>query len=144
MGACKYLARGAESTAGIVSRIRWTGGTVTADSVTPSSGSGPSQTFALKFGDTSGAANISAAIVWFNATMPTSAANTCLSFYDRAGNTLSLLNDAGTALTSATIGSSGSLQNSQCMITLGTSTTVVTSGPDDPEPRVTFKPALPE
>jgi glucose/arabinose dehydrogenase len=90
-GSLYYLARGATSTAGIVSRIRWTGGTVTADSVTPSSGSGPSQTFALKFSDTSGAANITTALVLFNAGMPTSSANSCLSYYNRSGNTLALL-----------------------------------------------------
>jgi glucose/arabinose dehydrogenase len=127
-GSLYYLARGSGSTTGIVSRIRWTAGSVTADSVTPASGSGPSQTFALKYSDTAGATNITSVIAWFGPNAPTSAANSCLLVYNRPTNILSLLSDAGIGWTSAAIGSSGVLQNSQCAVTLGSSSTTSTSG----------------
>jgi hypothetical protein len=101
---------------------------VTADSVTPASGSGASQTFALQVSDTAGATDLSTAWVWFNATLASTAAGSCLSSYDRATNTLSLLNDAGTVWMAALLGSSGTLQNSQCTIALGGSTTAIVSG----------------
>jgi glucose/arabinose dehydrogenase len=126
-GSLYYLARGTGGTTGFVSRIRWTAGAVTADSVTPSSGSGFSQTFALKYSDTAGATNITTALAWFSASM-SSGANSCISSYNRPTNALSLLNDAGSGWTSAAVGSNGLLQNSQCVITLGNSTTVSSSG----------------
>ena len=127
-GSVVYLARGTGGTTGVVSRIRWTGGSVTADSITPASGSGSSQTFAAKYTDGAGATNITDALVWFNTPSSTSVAGSCLPFYNRPANTLSLLNDAGTAATSAPLGGGGTLQNSQCAIALGGSTTVTTSG----------------
>jgi len=48
--------------------------------------------------------------------------------YDRAANALSLLNDAGDNWLRAALGSSGTLHNSQCFITLGSSTTATSSG----------------
>ena len=51
-----------------------------------------------------------------------------MSYFNRPANTVSLLNNAGTAWTTAAIGSVGSLQNSQCTIALGGSTTAVPSG----------------
>jgi uncharacterized membrane protein len=55
-------------------------------------------------------------------------ANTCLAYYTRATNAVSLMDDAGTTWMTATLGSSGTLQNSQCAIALGSSTTAVLSG----------------
>ncbi len=101
--------------------------TVTADSVTPSTGSGTTQTFTLKYSDTAGATDLSQAWVWINATQASSAASSCLAYYTRATNVLNLLNDAGTSYVSAVVGTSGTLQNSQCAISLG-GTTVSTSG----------------
>jgi hypothetical protein len=101
---------------------------VTADTVTPASGSGSSQTFALQYSDTAGATDLSTAWVFFSPMLGSSVANSCLTYYHRATNTLFLLNDAGTAYASAMVGSSGTLQNSQCAITLGGSSTVMLSG----------------
>jgi glucose/arabinose dehydrogenase len=142
-GSLYYLARGSGSTTGVVSRIRWTSaGGVTADSVTPASGSGASQTFALKYSDTAGATNITTALAWFAPNAPNSAASSCMVIYNRPTNIVALLNDAGTSWTSAAVGSSGVLQNSQCAITLGSSTTVSTSGAVlTVNLAVTFKPA---
>src|SRR6185295_1389986 len=87
-----------------------------------------SQVFALRYSDTAGAVDLSMAWVWFNATFASTAANSCLAYYDRVGNTLWLLNDAGTGWMVAMVGAAGVLQNSQCTITLGSSTTATPSG----------------
>src|SRR5262249_58048292 len=68
---------------------------------------------------------VAAVWTWVNATFATSAANSCLFNYTRATNTLALLNDAGTANLMGTLGSGGTLQNSQCAISLAGSTAVV-------------------
>jgi len=95
--------------------------TVAAVSVTPDAGSGAVQSFALQFSDTAGATALTQGWVWFNATFAASAANSCLVYYDRPTNTLSLLNDAGTTWSSAVIGAATTLQNSQCAVSVGAS-----------------------
>jgi len=100
-------------------------GVPTASSVSPSSGVGASQTFALQYGDTAGAADLSSLWVWFNATFASTTANSCLLSYSRSANTLFLMNDAGTQfLPGAAIGGGAVLQNSQCSVALGSSTAV--------------------
>ena len=101
------------------------GGTVTAVSVTPSSGSGSAQTFALQYAESGGATNLNMAWVWFNATSATSSANSCLAKYDRASGTLSLLNDSASAWMPGTVGTSGTLQNGQCGVALSASSASV-------------------
>ncbi|MGD0497240.1 MAG: SBBP repeat-containing protein [Bryobacteraceae bacterium] len=81
--------------------------------VTPSSGSGVSQTFSFQFSDSSGAADLTSASVLFNSTPGT--ANACAVLYGRASNTLSLLTDAGAQTGSITPGS-GAQQNRQCIL----------------------------
>jgi uncharacterized membrane protein/fibronectin type 3 domain-containing protein len=102
-------------------------GTVTAVSATPTSGSGSSQTFAYQFSDSAGAADITQAWVYFNTTFTTSAAGSCMAYYDRATNQINLINDAGTAWMSAAVGSSGTLQNNVCAVATG-GTSVSLSG----------------
>jgi hypothetical protein len=99
--------------------------TVSAVSVSPSNGSGTSGTFALQYSDTSGAANLSTAWVWFNTSMTSTSANSCLLYYSRPTNTLSLINNTGTTWSSAPLGGGGTLQNSQCSVALGSSAAVV-------------------
>jgi hypothetical protein len=94
---------------------------VTAVSATPNTGSGATQTFALQYGDTAASTDLTQAWVWFNATFATSGANSCMVYYDRPTNMLSLLNDAGTVWSSAVIGTAATLQNSQCAVALATS-----------------------
>jgi hypothetical protein len=89
-------------------------------SVTPASGSGSSQIFTLLYQDSRGFADISWVEMSWNATQAT--ANACYLHYDRATNVLQLSNDAGTGwVGSATLGSAGTLQNSQCTVDSGTS-----------------------
>ncbi len=96
-------------------------------SVTPSSGSGLSQTFTLQYSDTSGAANLQYAWVYFTASLANPDSQSCLVYYNVAPNRVNLMNDAGTAFTSATPGASGTLTNSQCSLNV-TATTVTKSG----------------
>ena len=47
-----------------------------------------------------------------------------MAYYTQSTNMLNLLNDAGSAWMSGTVGSGGALQNSQCAIALGSATAV--------------------
>jgi len=105
-------------------RGTWTVGgsiVVTADSVSPSSGSGSTQTFTLRYSDTAGYADLATLSAWFNGTFASTAANSCLVSYDRATRLLSLLDDGGTGWQSGTITNVGTLENSQCLIQLAMS-----------------------
>ncbi len=116
---------------GWVSRGSWTIGTttvnVTADSVAPSSGSGLTQTFALQYSDSGGAASLATVWAAFGSASSYPAPNTCGVYYSRSANTVYLENDAGAGTTSAVLGSTGTLQNSQCSVSMG-STTVALNG----------------
>jgi uncharacterized membrane protein len=101
--------------------------TVTTASVTPSSGSGAQQTFALQYADSLGTTDLSTVWVWFTSNFNTvSSANSCLVYYARAANQLFLLNDAGTAYSSAAPGAGPALSNSQCSVNAAAAS--VTSG----------------
>jgi len=102
-----------------------TGGTPAAVSATPNSGTGASQTFTLEYSDTSGEASLQVVYVWFN-TLDASN-NSCMLYYNIASNQIKLLNDAGTAWMAATPGGAGTLENSQCSLSL-VSATVVPNG----------------
>jgi hypothetical protein len=90
-------------------------------SVTPSSGSAASQSFALQYSDTAGAKNLQLVYVWFNPTL-TNAVNSCILYYQPSVNQLNLLNNAATAWSAATVGSATTLQNSQCSVNMATVT----------------------
>ena len=116
-------------------------GTPTAVSVTPNSGSGASQTFALQYSDTAGAANLEQVWVYFNATLANPATNTCLLYYISATNQVGLLNDNGTTWQAATLGSATTLQNSQCSINLATTTVALSGNTFTWNAAMTFEPA---
>jgi hypothetical protein len=132
------------ATSGWQERGQWTVpvAAVTANSVTPSSGVGANQLFTLTYSGTYAAADIATAWVWFNETFASSAAHSCLLYYERAGNRLFLLDDAGQQWQSAFMGGNVTLQNSQCAVTTTGSSTQVT----EPQLRVnlaiTFKPVF--
>ncbi len=95
-------------------------------SVTPSSGTGSAGTFEFAFTDPSGFADIVEAQMEVSAVLE--APGTCYIYYSRASSLVYLENDAGTGWSSPmTIGTAGTLSNSQCMINVGTSS-VSTSG----------------
>ncbi len=84
-------------------------------SVTPGSGSGTSQTFTFVYSDPSGYASITAAQAIINNALVTTAA--CYVSYRPGSNLIYLATDAGNAwLSPVTIGTTGSLQNSQCTV----------------------------
>jgi hypothetical protein len=109
-------------------------------SVTPNSGSGTTQTFALKYSDTAGAASLLQAWVYFNATLANPATNACMLYYNIAANQINLLNDTGTAWTPATLGTSTTLQNSQCSLNAQTATATQSGGTLTLNLTITFKP----
>src|SRR6266487_4320023 len=67
---------------------------VTAESVTPASGNGISQTFILRYSDSAGFDDLATTWVWFKTPLRPRA-NSCLAYYDRAAFTVSLLDDIG-------------------------------------------------
>jgi uncharacterized membrane protein len=121
-------AAGSSANSGWQTLGTWTVPVVSAVSVSPASGSGLQQTFTLHYADGVGATDLSTMFVWFNTSL-SAAANSCFVEYSRPGNTLYLLNDAGAAWFSATVGSGGALANSQCSINANT-TSVSLSGTD--------------
>jgi hypothetical protein len=97
-------------------------GLLPAVSMTPTSGSIASQTFVLEYVDTTGAANLQTAWVYFNPTLTNPASNACLVYYSVAANQISLAQDSGTAWMAAAPGADTTLQNSQCSLNVaGTS-----------------------
>ena len=89
-------------------------------SVTPNSGSGTIQTFALQYSDTYGAANLKLVYAWFNTQDAVN--NSCELYYNAGTHQINLLNDAATAWMSATPGTATTLQNSQCSLNVAAAT----------------------
>ncbi|MEI9811157.1 MAG: hypothetical protein WDO18_00125 [Acidobacteriota bacterium] len=85
---------------------------VTADSVTPDSGSGASQVFTFVFSDTKDGNNVQAAAMMINSTL--SGINACWMVFDRSRGTVSLLYDNAAGSNAKPFGSSANIQNSQC------------------------------
>lgn len=83
-------------------------------SITPSSGTGVSQTFSAVVRDGDGAATISFAQLVINGTL--SGTNGCFIHYDRASNAFFLLNNTGTAWSGLLGGTAGQVSNSQCTL----------------------------
>jgi hypothetical protein len=95
-------------------------------SVTPSSGSGATQTFSFVYSDTNGASDLGIVQVVVNASL--SGYQGCYISVDPVHKTLLLLNDGATAWQGPiTLPTSGTLANSQCTIN-GGSSSIVLSG----------------
>ena len=103
---------------GWITRGTWTvtGGAPTADSVTPSSGSGSSPTFVFSGSDSSAGTNITGMLMLITTGSPTNTTNACYLNYNRNTGTIGLYDNSGTVLSTKPIGSSASLQNSQCAV----------------------------
>ena len=114
---------------------------VTAASVTPDSGSGSSQTFALQYSDTAGAGNLAFVYVWFNTNVTGNGSSSCLLSYQPSTNQLSLFNDGATAWLAATLGAATTLQNSQCSVNVATATAVPSGNTLTLNLAMTFQPA---
>jgi hypothetical protein len=116
-------------------------GVPAANSVLPSSGSGTSQTFALQYSDTGGAASLTQVWVYFNATLANPASNACMLYYNTATNQIYLLNDNVTVFQPATLGAASTLQNSQCSVNVAASTVTLSGNTLTLNLAMTFKPA---
>jgi len=81
-------------------------------SVTPSSGSGNSQTFTAIFSDPDGYDDLVNTVLIINSSL--SGYNACYVIYERSRNTVALVNDTATAVTVVRLGSSDTAQNNQC------------------------------
>jgi hypothetical protein len=90
-----------------------------AASVSPSSGSGASQTFQLTLTDADGYANITGAQMLVSSVL--SSANSCYIYYSHGANTFYLANDAGSWAGSAVAGAATTLSNTQCTLNLASS-----------------------
>ncbi|MDP9114749.1 MAG: SBBP repeat-containing protein [Acidobacteriota bacterium] len=93
-----------------------TGGAPTADSVSPSSGSGTSPNFTFTVSDSTSQLNITGMSMLITAGAPTSLANACYLVYNRVNATIGLYNNSGTILSTKPIGSSANLFNTQCAV----------------------------
>ena len=92
------------------------GGSPTADSVSPSSGSGNFPTFTFTVSDSASQANINGIGMLFTTGSPSNIANACLLAYDRTNSTIGLYDNSGLILSTKPIGSSATLMNSQCAV----------------------------
>ena len=115
---------------------------VTADSVTPSSGSGATQTFAFQYSHSQGAAQILSVQLNFRASSTTNVLDSCLAQYGPAANWLSLATDGLSDWRSGTLGTAVTLQNNQCAIALGSSSVTLAGNTLTLKLAVTFKPAF--
>jgi hypothetical protein len=113
---------------------------VSADSVTPSSGTGLDGTFALRYSAAGGTSGLTA-WVWFAAVLESSAADSCLLHYDSGSSTLSLLDDAGAVWHTARLGSASVLRNSQCAVAAHASSAVTSGNTLTLNLAITFTPA---
>ncbi len=113
----------------------------TADSVTPSSGSGTSQNFSFKFSSPKGYTNLNALYVLINGSL--SASNGCVPYYVPSSNSIFLFNDAASGVTGPlTPGSNASISNSQCTINGATTSATGAGNTLTLTLGVSFKPAL--
>jgi hypothetical protein len=93
-----------------------TGGVPSANSVSPSSGTGLSKNFTFTVSDSSSASNITAVDIAFTSSAPTSALNSCSLVYNLKNATIGLYANDGVTLNTKAIGSSATLQNSRCAV----------------------------
>lgn len=91
----------------------------TAVSVVPNSGSGSSQTFTFTYSDPNGVADITSAQIDIAPTLSVSGA--CYLYYPRGLNEIYLASDTGVWQGPLPLGSTGTLENSQCAVNAGAS-----------------------
>ena len=102
-----------------------TGGSPTADSMSPSSGAGNWQTFTFTASDSASQLNINGMEILFTTGSPANTVNQCHLVYNRGNSTIGLYNDADTVLGTKGIGYSTQLFNNQCWVGF---TVMTTSG----------------
>jgi len=96
---------------------------VRAVSVSPSSGSGASQTFTFVYTDSSGASDFASAQALIGASI--TGASSCYVWVTPGSGAVWLANDNGSWPAAMTLGTAGTLQNSQCAVNVGSSSGVL-------------------
>jgi len=123
-----YVA-GKSASSAWVQKGTWTpvvAGPPTPVSITPSSGTGLTQTFAAVYSDPNGTGDLAAVYMLFNTSV--NSVGACYVYYSPSAKLMYLKNDAGTIWSAGvTPGSSSEVSNSQCTLT-GTGSSVSTSG----------------
>jgi Bacterial Ig-like domain (group 3)/FG-GAP-like repeat len=110
-------------------------------SVLPASGSGAGQTFTFVYNDPDGATDLSSVQAIVNASQ--NAASSCYLSADPVGGTVSLASDGGTSwLGPLTLGTAGTLQNSQCTVDAGASTGAILSNTYTLQLALSFSPGF--
>lgn len=112
------------SNSGWVTVGSWTvaGGAPTADSVSPASGSGLSPNFVFTVSDSATNLNIIGINMLLTTGSPANLTNACYLWYNRTASTIGLYANDGVTLNTKGIGSSTTLQNSQCAVGFTTMT----------------------
>jgi hypothetical protein len=109
--------------------------------VTPSSGTGLNQPFAFLFSDPAGYADMQWQQVLISANG--SMANACFFYYSPSNSMIYLGNDAGNGIAgSQTLGAAGTLQNSQCSLNVGSSSTLGSGNNMTLDLAITFQPSF--
>jgi hypothetical protein len=134
--------------AGWVLRGAWTAGgssgnsatPPSAVSVTPNNGNSSAQTFAFAFSDPNGAADIASTQIDISATLVVN--NACYLYFVRSLNAVYLASDAGVWQGPLTLGSAGTLQNSQCSVNPGASSFTTSGNNLTLNLALTFNPAF--
>src|SRR6202789_832410 len=96
-----------------------TGAAIHAVSVSPSSGSGASQTFTFAYTDSNGAADLASAQALFSTSI--TGVSSCYVWVTPGSGAVWLANDNGTWPAAMTLSTGGTLQNSQCAVNVGSS-----------------------
>jgi hypothetical protein len=109
-------------------------------SVTPSSGTGTTQNFTFIYSDPYGHADISWVNMLFQSQL--TGQNACWVQYTPATNAIDLVGDSGSGSTSNTLGTVGTLSNSQCSVDTGLSSMSTSGNNLTVTAAVTFKPAF--
>jgi hypothetical protein len=112
----------------------------TAGPLTPSSGSGASQTFSAQYTNPGGASTFTSAFLLINSGF--AAQNSCYVSYLPASNGLYLLSDTSAWTGPITPGSSGVLQNNECVLNASGSGAAVSGTTLTLNVSLTFKPAF--
>jgi hypothetical protein len=115
-------------------------GSIGAGSVTPASGMGTAQVFSAQYIDAPNGDYVTLAYLKFSI-VSNGPANTCMVRYDRLGKLLSLRDDAGQWLPNVPFAAGVSQENSQCTVSMASSSASVTGSVLTLNLAVTFKPS---
>jgi hypothetical protein len=131
---------GTQSNGGVLSTLgSWTPATSTpsAVSVSPNIGTGFGPvTFKAVFSDTGGGNDLQVVYLTFGPTL--NGANSCAVGYEPGNNTLFLFNDAATSIATVGEGLGGSVSNSQCILSGGSTPATLTGSGNPPNLNVPF------